>query len=219
MPEADDDLLPVSALQHFVFCPRRAGLVHIEGLWSENRFTAEGRVVHDRVHDANQSEKRSTVRAVRGLEIRSQKYRLTGKADLVEFHSSPKRIIPVEYKRGEVKLLSPEFRVQLCAQAFCLEEMLNEQVPEGAIYYAKSRKRLRIEFDDALRQETLEAIAGLHQLIDSRVTPLAFYDRRCRRCSLVDLCLPRTHKSAVAASRYLQLAIAGRAGIVEDISQ
>jgi len=216
MPESEDDLLPVSALQHYVFCTRRAALVHIEGLWSENRFTAEGRVVHDRVHDAKQSESRPGIRSVRGLELRSTLYRLSGKADLVEFHRDPPRVVPVEYKRGVAKPLSPEFRVQLCAQAFCMEDTLYQPIPDGAIYYDNSRKRVRIEFDERLRSETLHAIEGLHAMIASRQTPPAVYDRRCRSCSLIDLCLPKSTRARNAASSYLRKIVAGQVGIAEE---
>lgn len=216
MPEAVDNLMPISALAHFVFCTRRAALVHLEGLWAENRFTAEGQVVHQRVHDAKRSESRPGIRFVRGLELRSQQHRLSGKADLVEFHQEPHRVIPVEYKRGVVKPLSPEFRVQLCAQALCLEEMLKQSIPEGAIFYAKSKKRVSISFDERLRRETLNAISGLHEMMAAKITPPAIYDRRCQRCSLIDLCLPKSGRSRVAASAYLVKIVSGQAGIAEE---
>lgn len=208
MAESDDRFLPISALQHFVFCARRAALIHLEGLWAENHFTAEGQVVHQRVHDADHSESRPGVRSVRGLELRSNTHRLVGKADLVEFRDAPPSILPVEYKRGVVKPFSPEFRVQLCAQALCLEEMLQQAIPSGAIYYAKSRKRVPIDFDPPLRRATLDAITQLHELIDSERTPPAVYEKRCRSCSLIDLCLPKASRSPAAASDYLQQAVA-----------
>lgn len=212
MFEPEDDLLPVSALQHFVFCPRRAALVHVEGLWSENRYTAEGRVVHDRVHDGTQSESRSGVRFARGLEIRSAKLRLSGKADLVEFYMQTGKVIPVEYKRGTAKACSTEFRIQLCAQALCLEEMLSVAIPTGAIYFARSRKRVSVELDAALRSETLAAIHALHQLIASKQTPKAFVDRRCGKCSLRNLCLPKAQRPKETASKYLRDVIMGNVG-------
>lgn len=135
----DDQLLPISALQHYVFCPRRAALVHIERLWAENRFTAEGNVLHARAHDPRQRESRPGVRITRGLELRSYRHGLVGKADVVEFHqptsTKPAEALIVEYKRGRPKAgRDAEFRVQLCGQALCLEEMLDVHIELGTIF-------------------------------------------------------------------------------------
>ncbi|HID76047.1 MAG TPA: CRISPR-associated protein Cas4, partial [Planctomycetaceae bacterium] len=208
---SDDELRPVSALQHFMFCPRRAALIYLEGLWSENRFTAEGRLLHRRVHDARRGEKRPGVRVARGLEIRSYRHGLVGKADVVEFHSSSPGQSPqvtiVEYKRGRPKpALDEPFHVQLCAQALCLEEMLGRGVSDGAIFFGRANRRVEVPLDTALREKTLAAIAALHELIGAGRTPAARYQARCRRCSLLHLCLPKALRPRATAARYLALA-------------
>jgi CRISPR-associated exonuclease Cas4 len=214
---SDDQLLPISALQHFVFCQRRAALVHIEGLWSENRFTAEGQIVHQRAHDSKRSENRPGIRIVRGLELRSYSLGLTGKADVVEFklnvQGEVQAVFPVEYKRGKAKKrLGREFRVQLCAQTLCLEEMMQCSISVGAIYYAKSRQRLEIPFDRSLRKETNQAIEQLHALIQSQHTPVAKYEKKCQRCSLHAHCLPKALKPKATASYFVQQIVMGLSG-------
>ncbi len=210
----DDQLLPVSALQHFVFCPRRAALVHLECVWADNRFTAEGRRLHRVVDDPRRGEEnRPGLRVARGLEIHSHRHGLVGKADVVEFHDAgpgrAPRIIIVEYKRGRPKpALDQPFRVQLCAQALCLEEMLDTQIPQGAIFFGRQRRRTEVVFDAALRGHTLRAIEGLHNLIRSGRTPPAKFQRKCRRCSLLNLCLPKAMRPRATAARYLAQAIA-----------
>lgn len=136
---SEDDLLMLSALQHLSFCPRQCALIHIEQIWAENVFTAEGRVMHERAHDEDRRETRAGVRVERGMPLRSLKLGLIGKADVVEFHSglggkgwTP---FPVEYKRGKPKVDDCD-KVQLCAQALCLEEMLGVAVPAGALFTA-----------------------------------------------------------------------------------
>ncbi|MFP7755229.1 CRISPR-associated protein Cas4 [Thermodesulfobacteriota bacterium B35] len=188
----EDDLLMLSALQHFLFCPRQCALIHVEQLWVENRLTAEGRILHERVHTAAK-ESRRTVRVEFDLPIRSLELGVVGRADVVEFHRQPDDSwlpFPVEYKRGRPKKDDSD-RVQLCAQALCLEEMLSVDIPAGALYYGKKKRRTGVVFDDDLRQTTREAAHNLHVLLDSGQTPVPEYSRRCERCSLVELCLPR----------------------------
>jgi len=210
----DDQLLPVSALQHFVFCPRRAALVHLECVWADNRFTAEGRRLHRMVDDPRRGEEnRPGLRVARGLEICSYRHGLVGKADVVEFHDTgpgrAPRIVIVEYKRGRPKpALDQPYRVQLCAQALCLEEMLDTRIPQGAIFFGRQRRRTEVLFDTALREHTLRAIEGLHNLIRSGRTPPARFQRKCRRCSMVNLCLPKAMRPRATAARYLAQAIA-----------
>ena len=209
----DDELLPISALQHFVFCPRRAALVHIERLWAENRFTAEGRVLHRRADDPHRGESRPGVRIVRAMELRSDRFGLVGKADVVEFHEDrpgrPYEVLLVEYKRGRPKQgRGDEFRVQLCGQALCLEEMLDTRLDRGMISFGKSRRRTEVAFDDALRGRTLETLEHLHELIRSERTPPARFAAKCRRCSLINLCLPKAMRSRSTAARYLSSLVA-----------
>jgi CRISPR-associated exonuclease Cas4 len=211
----EDELLPISALQHFVFCPRRAALVHIEGLWAENQFTVEGRHLHERAHEPGRSERRASVRVTRGLAVLSYRLGLVGKADVVEFHhdeASPhERIVVVEYKRGRPKPeRDQEFRVQLCAQVLCLEDMLGRSVAEAAIYFGKARQRAAVALDAALRDATVLAVQELHVLVRSGRTPLPHYQRRkCARCSLFHLCLPKAPRPRVTAETYLRQVVAG----------
>lgn len=199
---SEDDLLPISALQHLEFCPRRCALVHVEGLWTENAQTAEGRVVHRKVHAAP-SENVGKVRVARGLRLCCRELGLFGVADVVEFLpvEEPQgaelpglvgrwQPYPVEYKRGRRK---PEmsYLVQLCAQALCLEEMLGVSVPAGALYHAQSRRRQPVDFDAELRQRTRTLAAELHELIASGSTPPPQPGAKCRFCSLAGACVPK----------------------------
>lgn len=200
----EDDLLPLSALQHLLFCERQCALIHIEQVWVENQYTAEGRIMHDRVHSEDH-ESRRDVRVEFGVPLRSLRLGLIGKADVVEFtrcRNSRWRPFPIEYKRGKPK---PDHcdSVQLCAQALCLEEMLEADIPAGALFYGRTRRRLDVCFDAELRMETEEAAQRLHALIRSGRTPKPEYLPRCKRCSLQEVCLPKTIGKARSANRYL----------------
>jgi CRISPR-associated exonuclease Cas4 len=196
----EDDLIPISALQHLVFCARQCALIHIEQLWSENVFTAQGRGLHEKVHEA-EAESRPGVRVVRGLRLRSLELGLVGQADVVEFHADsagtavpglPGRytVFPVEYKRGKPKADACD-EVQLCAQAMCLEEMLGTSIPRGALFYGRPRRRQEVEFTESLRQQTRETAGKLHELLRSGRTPTAAYEKKCESCSLLERCLPQ----------------------------
>ncbi len=211
MSYSEDDLLPISALQHLLFCERQCALIHIEQAWSENLFTAQGRILHEKVHSET-AERRKDVRVEYGMPLRSLRLGLVGKADVVEFRRGPDggstalttggwRPFPVEYKRGRKK---PDNRdnVQLCAQALCLEEMLNVVIPGGAIYYGKERHRTDVEFDEALRQETEETAVRLRRLIDSGKTPPPVYEEKCDTCSVLGVCLPTTLEKRKSVSQY-----------------
>ena len=204
----EDDLIPLSALQHLLLCKRQCALIHIEQIWIENLYTAEGRIMHERV-DTGGKESRGDVKIEYGLPLRSLKLGLTGKADVVEFHREKERgktrwrPFPVEYKRGKPKKGNWD-EVQLCAQALCLEEMLEAEVPSGALFYGKTRRRLDVWFDHPLREATENASKKLHALFESRLTPKPVYEKKCNRCSFVDLCLPKTLGGKRSASNYLQ---------------
>jgi len=188
----DDDLIPISALQHYLYCPRQCALIHIEQQWAENRSTAEGRLLHQTT-DRMQAKCRQGVRVVTGLPLLSRVLGLVGRADVVEFHMGKdgEYAFPVEYKRGLPKAHRAD-EVQLCAQALCLEEMLGGNIEAGAIFYGKSRRRHDVIFDRELRRITSRAIEETRALLGSGVTPRMDYDPgRCDSCSLVDLCLPK----------------------------
>jgi CRISPR-associated exonuclease Cas4 len=200
--EEPDDPIPLSALQHAVYCLRQAALIHIERLWEENRFTAEGRVLHAGVDRQSQRYSRG-VRRVSAMPLACRRLSLTGVADLVEFHKGPdgETPYPVEYKRGKAKLHRAD-EAQLCAQALCLEEMTGRSVPEGALFYEQTRRRVVVPFDDALRQLTEDVARALREIIASGVTPPAHYEKRkCDACSLIELCRPKISGRSAKAWR------------------
>jgi CRISPR-associated exonuclease Cas4 len=193
----DEELLPISALQHYAYCPRQFALIHVEQAWEENRYTAEGRLLHERV-DSGVAEQRKTMRYERGVMLQSQRYGITGKMDLLEIevtdaeNKKPARYFPVEYKRGKPKIEDWD-RIQLCAQALCIEEMRETQVTEGAIWYWEVRRREPVMIDEALRSSTSAAIFAARALLAEGKTPPPIDNiKRCRACSLIDLCEPHT---------------------------
>ena len=209
MSYAEDDLIMISALQHYAFCPRQCALIHIEQVWQESGLTAEGRIMHDKVHD-EQRESRGAVRIEYGIPLRSLRLGVIGKADVVEFHRAGKgvwRPFPVEHKRGKPKSDHCD-KVQLCAQALCLEEMLSVPVPEGALFYGRTRRRLDVLFDEGLRRETEEAAEKARRLIASGMTPAPVYARRCESCSLIGECLPKKMEKKPSVKKYLSKMIA-----------
>jgi CRISPR-associated exonuclease Cas4 len=186
------EVIPISALQHYLYCPRQCALIHVERLWAENVHTAEGRLLHRR-SEKLLSEMRRGVRTATALPLGSEQLGLSGLADVVEFHDvgGIQQPFPIEYKRGRPRAHRAD-EVQLCAQALCLEEMLSVPVPVGALFYGKTRRRVNVAFDTSLRTLTLEVIAFVRAQIDNGHTPPADYlAARCDACSLLDLCQPR----------------------------
>jgi len=219
---SEDELLPISGLQHLHFCERQWGLIHLEQQWEENRLTAEGRLLHERVHEAG-TESRVDIVVARGLHLHSFRLGLTGQADVVEFHrveetsaaaiSLPGREgwwqpFPIEYKRGMPKADTCD-EVQLCAQALCLEETLGASIPAGALFYGKIRRRTDVRFDRELRSRTEDLARRMHELYAAEVTPAASYAKKCDRCSLYDRCLPRTISKRKTVAQYLAGALRG----------
>jgi CRISPR-associated exonuclease Cas4 len=192
------ELIPLSALQHLVYCPRQCALIHVEQAWTENALTTRGTLLHERA-DLGVDELLEGIRVLRGLSLWSDELGLVGRADVVELlrDGTP---FPVEYKSGAKKkpildskglnLLSLADDVQLCAQALCLEEMLGKSVPRGAVFHLKSRRRRDVEFSVALRQKTLEVIVAVRELLEMRVLPAPVNDARCPNCSLFEDCMP-----------------------------
>ena len=206
----ESDLVPLSALQHYMVCPRQCALIHVEQIWEENLLTAEGRILHDRV-DSGGAEKRRNVKRVFGLPIRSLRLGLSGKADVVEFHRQDDgswRPYPVEHKRGRRKAEDWD-RVQLCAQALCLEEMLGMDVPEGALFYGKEQRREVVAIEEELRAKTEQVAAAVHRMLVEARTPPPHYTPKCDSCSLVTICLPRNLEGASTGhiARYLKKAL------------
>jgi CRISPR-associated exonuclease Cas4 len=198
----DDSAIPISALQHFLYCPRQCGLIHLEQAWAENIFTAEGRVLHERV-DEIKAEKRRGVRVVSSMPLSSEKLGIAGIADMVEFTKTPdgERAYPVEFKHGKPKEHRAD-EAQLCAQALCLEDMLQTPVERGALFYGKTRRRKEIVFDAELRSLTLSVIQSVREMFAKGETPKTEYSaKRCKACSLLELCEPEilNRKTSVKA--------------------
>ncbi len=186
----EDDYLMLSALRHYAVCPRQFALIHVEQVWSENRFTAEGRLLHERA-DSGEAEQRPGIRTERSVSVISHQLGITGKLDVLEIESSdPLRYIPVEFKRGKPKVENWD-RVQLCAQALCLEEMLNVSIDQAALWYWQVRKRQWVNIDANLRSETIGIIDAARTLLTSGKTPPPVNDQRCDTCSLLDFCEPK----------------------------
>jgi CRISPR-associated exonuclease Cas4 len=199
---AGTEPIPLSAVQHAVYCLRQAALIHLERLWADNRFTAEGDVLHA-VADKGGTRRARGVRRVLSLPLGSARLNLVGTADLVEFTLGPngETAFPVEYKRGRPKLHRAD-EAQICAQALCLEEMTARPVPEGALYYAETRRRVIVPIDAGLRALTEAAVADLAGVFASRQTPPPTpHKSRCRACSLAELCRPETYGRPARAWR------------------
>jgi CRISPR-associated exonuclease Cas4 len=200
----DADLVPLSALQHYLFCPRQCALIHLERLWAENLLTAEGRILHEQSDKAGQAS-RGERRTVQGMPIRSRALGIAGIADVVELTRAGKgwRPYPIEYKRGRPKSHRAD-EVQLCAQALCLEEMFSTTVPEGALFYGKTRRRQAVAFDDELRALTKQTAEETRALIARGRTPAPIYaPKRCDTCSLKELCQPKRLERAGPVGAWL----------------
>jgi len=187
----EDDFFQISALQHYVYCPRQCALIHVEDVWKENVFTVRGDILHEKV-DTDTYESRGTIKTVRGLKIHSFRLGISGRCDVVEFvrRQTEMSVVPVEFKAGKPKDDISD-KVQLCAQALCLEEMLNTSVKHGAFFYAKIRRRVQVEIDENLRKQTEEIISKVREIITKKQTPAAGYSAKCRSCSLEPVCLPK----------------------------
>jgi CRISPR-associated exonuclease Cas4 len=183
--DGDGIEVPVSALEHYSYCPRQCALIHVEQTFDENLFTVRGRLAHERV-DSGDDSTSGDVRVARGVPLWSERLGLRGKADVVEFR--PEGPYPIEYKSG--RRLGPHADYQLCAQALCLEEMLGVPVTGGALYYHAARSRHEVTFDEDLRQRTIVIIAAVREMLREQRVPPAPNDARCPNCSLIDACLP-----------------------------
>jgi CRISPR-associated exonuclease Cas4 len=185
-----EDPVSVSALQHWSYCPRQCGLIHLERAFEENVHTLRGRAVHAKV-DAPGFEARADVRVERALPLACERLGLVGKADVVEFlqDGTP---YPIEYKHGRViKAQHGHDALQLAAQAICLEEMSGRNVAEGALYYASSKRRVRVTIDAALRATVEQAVSAIRAMLATGALPPPVNDKRCHACSLIDICQPQ----------------------------
>lgn len=208
----EEDYLMISGLQHFDFCRRQWALIHLEQQWEENVLTAEGRIEHSVCHDESKTEKRNDIIIMRGMRVISHKLKLTGVCDVVEFHLTDEGIslskydgewmpIPIEYKHGHSKSIDAD-RLQLCAQAMALEEMLVCEIPYGYLYYKETNKREKVLFDLEMRNKVENMAKGMCSLFQSGWTPKAKTSSKCSRCSLNDICLPSLNRGD-NTSRYI----------------
>lgn len=209
-----DAWLPLSGIQHFVFCRRQWALIHVERQWQENALTAEGRIMHHRADDPFFTEKRKDVIIARSVPVFSPTLGLTGVCDVVEFTLAPQGVqlpgregrylaAPVEYKRGKAKADHCD-ETQLCAQAMCLESMLAISIPTGFLYYGQTRRRVPVELTAELRELVQKAAKEMHGYFDRGYTPRVKPFKGCRSCSLADICLPQLQNKIMPASAYIR---------------
>ncbi len=191
----------LSRLQHYLYCPRQIALIELEDIWTENRFTAEGQILHQRVNQADQ-QKRGDIRTVWALRLSSETLGIEGVADVVEFHrqsGGAEMPYPIEYKRGKPKSHRAD-EVQLCAQALCLEEMHGTVISEGALFYGETKRRQSVVFDPELRALTQEVIHACRHIVASGQTPKAVFEtKKCRGCSLAEECHPKDFERSAKA--------------------
>ena len=206
-PVDEDALIPLSALQHHLFCARQCALIHVEGLWAEDAATASGRILHERV-DAGGTETRPGLKVTRGVALRSLALGVAGRADAVEWHGNPPRPMPVEYKRGRPKAHRAD-EVQLCAQAICLEEMTGEPVAEGVLFYGQTRRRLVVTFGETLRALTAATAREAAANIAARHTPAPVLTAGCAKCSMQSLCSPAALQAPPPVAAWLARQIEG----------
>ena len=204
------EYLQLSVLQHYAYCPRQWALFHLEQQWQENDRTADGHVFHTRAHDGPEHELRGDLLLLRGLRVHSDRLGISGSCDVVEFHRQAGGVplpgyegnwqpYPVEYKRGEPRAGNAD-RLQLCAQAMCLEEMLLCDIPEGSLYYGEIRRREVVRLDPSLRAEVTAALDEMHRCFRAGHTPKAKPTKGCNACSLRDICLPKLARGSNVAS-------------------
>ncbi len=214
---ATEELLPLSGIQHFLFCRRQWALIYIERQWQENVLTVEGKLLHRRVDDPFFTEARSGVVIARAVPVASYRLGLVGLCDVVEFTQAEFGVrlpgreglyqpAPVEYKRGKPKR-EPMDEAQLCAQAICLEEMLSIEIPIGYLYYGELRHRLQVDLDDRLRSLVGKVAEEMHNYFHRGYSPRVKPSKACRSCSLADICLPMLQAKTLSASAYIQQTI------------
>lgn len=185
--QEEDNYIPISALEHFSYCPRQCALIHIERVFEENVYTLRGRAIHERVDEPG-IECIAGVRIERSLPVWSHRIGLTGKADVVEFNLGVP--FPIDYKHGR-RRANKHADLQLCAQALCLEEMLDVSVPKGAIYHFGSRRRREVIFSDELKESVKMVTEEIRIMLQQPILPPPLNDQRCRNCSLKEVCVPK----------------------------
>ena len=212
MEYKEEQELALSGLQHFAFCPRQWALIHIEQQWKDNYRTIDGHIMHEKAHDGSQREKRGDLLILRNLPVRSSVLGIRGNCDVVEFHRGSSGItlhsydglwepFPVEYKRGQAKETDAD-RLQLCAQAMCLEEMLCCEIEKGALFYGETHRRETVVFTNELRDRVKQLLQQMHELFEKHHTPKPKHSKNCNACSLQEICLPKLHKSGTVSQYF-----------------
>lgn len=211
----EEDWLALSGLQHYAFCKRQWALIHVEQQWQDNYLTTAGSLEHDRAHDYAESEARGDLLIMRDLRVFSPRLGITGACDVVEFHASPDGVslygrtgrwlpFPVEYKHGRPKGEDDNAdRLQLCAEAMCLEEMLACSITEGALFYQQTKHREHVQLDDELRKQVTTLLQQMHGLYSRGQTPKVRASKACRACSLRDVCLPQLMRKTCSARDFI----------------
>ena len=216
---SEEEYLMLSGIQHFAFCRRQWAMIHIKQQWAENYRTTAGELMHKKAHDEGSFEKRGDLLIVRGLRISSRELGLSGQCDVVEFHRDDEGVklfgyegkwtpVPVEYKHGAPKEDNAD-ELQLCAQVICLEEMFQIRIPDGYLFYGENRRRSHVEFTKDLREAVKKAAREMHDLFQKGYTPNVKPTKKCRACSLEDLCLPKLQKT-VKVRTYIEQGIKAR---------
>ena len=216
MEYAEDDYLMISGIQHFRFCKRQWALIHIEQQWAENEHTVIGELMHKKAHAPYLTEKRRDTIIARALPVASREMGVTGECDVVEFHRCEDGIrlhghrgnfsvYPIEYKKGKPKI-TEEDKLQLAAQAMCLEEMFSTQIPKGALFYGETKRREIVEITEELRSEVREMFQEMHQYYERRYTPKVKMGKHCTYCSLKELCMPGLAKTG-SVKNYMDQAL------------
>lgn len=187
---SDDELLPLSGLQHLAYCERQYALIHLEQSWEENVDTIRGEYFHERVDTVGYTSANG-VRAEHRVRLVSHELGLYGMADIVEFSENDgiASVTPVEYKVGRPKRKGWD-RLQVAAQALCLEEMYGVAIKTGFLFYGETKRREQVCVDDKLRNRVLDSSRRMHEIFENRILPKTVVESRCRRCSLVDICMP-----------------------------
>ena len=209
----EEDYLQIAGIQHFSFCRRQWALIHLEQEWAENVRTVEGQLVHEKAHNDQFIEKRGNTLITRGLEVSSSGLGIYGVCDVVEFHKSPYGVplvhydglwipMPIEYKRGKAKTIAAD-RLQVCAQAVCLEEIFHCCIEEGAIYYHEVNQRERLVMDSSLRNQLICVIQEMHEMYHRQYTPKVSINKSCNACSLRNICIPKLNKK-LSVDQYIR---------------
>ena len=209
----DDNYLLISGIQHFSFCRRQWALIHVENCWEDNQFTAEGTIMHDKVHNHEITTNRNGIVTLRGLPVRSNSLMITGVCDAVELipdsngievfgRKGKWQINPVEYKRGKQKRIDCD-RLQLVAECMCLEEMLSCEILQGCIYYGETRHREVVDINSDLRAKLKTIVSEMWGYYKRRYTPKVRMSKRCNNCSMRDMCMPEIMKG-YHISQYIQ---------------